>query len=46
MTKGFENSATSKNHPGVTSMEQELYQVFVLTDEAHEIYSCKYCEEK
>ena len=26
--------------------EQELEQIFMLTDEEQEIYRCKYCEEK
>ena len=28
------------------SIEQELDQVFVLTDPEKEVYRCKYCEEK
>ena len=30
----------------ITSIEQELDHVFVLTDPEKEIYRCKYCEEK
>ena len=30
----------------ITSIEQELDQIFLLTDEEREIYRCKYCEEK
>ena len=30
----------------ITSIEQGLQQIFVLTDEATETYCCKYCEEK
>ena len=30
----------------ITSIEQGLDHVFVLTDEENEIYRCKYCEEK
>ncbi len=30
----------------ITSIEQELKQVFILTDEEKQIYRCKYCEEK
>lgn len=30
----------------ITSIEQELTQEFILTDEKREIYRCKYCEEK
>ena len=35
-----------KNPRCITSIEQELDQIFVLTDEEKEIYRCKYCEEK
>ena len=38
--------AIIKNPRCITSIEQELDQIFVLTDEAREIYRCKYCEEK
>ena len=30
----------------ITSIEQELDQIFILTDEEKEVYRCKYCEEK
>ena len=30
----------------ITSIEQELPHIFVLTDPKHEVYRCKYCEEK
>ena len=30
----------------ITSIEQGLPHVFVLSDEKKEIYRCKYCEEK
>ena len=29
----------------ITSIEQELAHVFILTDEENEVYRCKYCEE-
>lgn len=35
-----------KNPRCITSIEQELTQVFILTDEANETYRCKYCEER
>ena len=35
-----------KNPRCITSIEQELDQVFQLTDPAKEVYRCKYCEEK
>lgn len=34
-----------KNPRCITSIEQELEQVFLLTDKENEIYRCKYCEE-
>lgn len=40
------NVITCKNPRCITSIEQELDQVFVLTDEEKEIYRCKYCEEQ
>ena len=30
----------------ITSIEQELDQIFYLTDPEKEVYRCKYCEEK
>ena len=35
-----------KNPRCITSIEQELDQIFILTDEEKQIYRCKYCEEK
>ena len=35
-----------RNPRCITSIEQELDQVFILTNEEKEIYRCKYCEEK
>lgn len=35
-----------RNPRCITSIEQELPHVFVLTDEAKKIYRCRYCEEK
>ena len=35
-----------KNPRCITSIEQELTHIFILTDEEKEIYRCKYCEEK
>ncbi len=40
------NVIKCKNPRCITSIEQELEHVFVLTDEEKEIYRCKYCEEK
>ena len=35
-----------RNPRCITSVEQELKHVFMLTDPEKEIYRCKYCEEK
>lgn len=35
-----------KNPRCITSIEQELPHIFILTDEEKGIYRCKYCEEK
>jgi Aspartate carbamoyltransferase, regulatory subunit len=35
-----------KNPRCITSIEQGLAQVFILTDKEKEVYRCKYCEEK
>ncbi len=35
-----------RNPRCITSIEQELPHVFILTDPEEEIYRCKYCEEK
>ncbi len=40
------NVIRCKNPRCITSIEQELDHVFVLTDEENQIYRCKYCEEK
>lgn len=40
------NVIKCKNPRCITSIEQELDHVFVLTDTKKEIYRCKYCEEK
>ena len=37
---------TCKNPRCITSIEQDLEHVFVLTDPEKEVYRCKYCEEK
>lgn len=38
------NISKCKNPRCITSVEQELDQVFVLTDKAKKAYRCKYCE--
>ena len=40
------NVIKCKNPRCITSIEQELDHVFVLTDQENEIYRCKYCEQK
>ncbi len=42
----IENVIKCKNPRCITSIEQELKHVFVLTDKEKKIYRCKYCEEK
>ena len=39
------NVIRCKNPRCITSIEQELDQIFLLTDEKEETYRCKYCEE-
>lgn len=46
LPKKITNIIKCKNPRCITSIEQELNQVFVLTDEKKEIYRCLYCEEK
>ena len=40
------NVIKCKNPRCITSIEQELDQIFILADPAKEVYRCKYCEEK
>jgi len=40
------NVIRCKNPRCITSIEQGLDHVFVLTDPDEEVYRCKYCEEK
>ena len=40
------NVIRCKNPRCITSIEQELDHIFVLTDPENEVYRCKYCEEK
>ncbi len=46
LPKEIKNVIRCKNPRCITSIEQGLPHIFVLTDEAKEIYRCKYCEEK
>ncbi len=46
LPKEITNIIRCKNPRCITSIEQGLHHVFVLTDPEKEIYRCKYCEEK
>lgn len=46
LPKQLVNIIHCKNPRCITSIEQELDQVFLLSDEENEIYRCRYCEEK
>lgn len=40
------NVLKCKNPRCITSIEQELDHVFILTDREHNVYRCRYCEEQ
>ena len=46
LPKQVVNVIKCKNPRCITSIEQELPHIFVLTDPEKEVYRCKYCEEK
>ena len=46
LPKEIRNIIKCKNPRCITSIEQGLPHIFVLSDEKKEIYRCKYCEEK
>ena len=46
LPKEITNVIKCKNPRCITSIEQELDHVFILTDPEREEYRCKYCEEK
>lgn len=46
LPKEITNVIRCKNPRCITSIEQELDQIFLLTDAEHEVYRCKYCEAK
>lgn len=46
LPKTIRNVIRCTNPRCITSIEQELEQVFVLTNPAKEVYRCKYCETK
>ena len=46
LPKEVHNVIECKNPRCITSIEQELEQIFILADPKKEVYRCKYCEEK
>ena len=46
LPKEVVNVVRCKNPRCITSIEQELEHIFVLTDPRKEVYRCKWCEEK
>ena len=46
LPKQIKNVISCKNPRCITSIEQQLDQVFVLSDEVKGVYRCKYCEER
>lgn len=42
----IKNVIVCKNPRCITSIEQEMDQIFILSNKEKEIYRCKYCEEK
>lgn len=44
LPKRLVNVLECKNPRCITSVEQELPQIFVLTDKVHRVYRCEYCE--
>lgn len=46
LPKQIKNVIKCKNPRCITSIEQELDHIFILTDEVEKTYRCKYCEEK
>ena len=46
LPKQVKNVIKCKNPRCITSIEQELDHIFILSDPEKEVYRCKYCEEK
>ena len=46
LPKEIKNVISCKNPRCISTVEQELDQIFILTDPENEVYRCKYCEEK
>ena len=42
----IENIVKCKNPRCITTTEQEINQIFILTDKENRVYRCKYCESK
>ncbi|MBQ9632557.1 MAG: aspartate carbamoyltransferase regulatory subunit [Lachnospiraceae bacterium] len=46
LPKEIRNVIRCENPRCITSIEQELDQIFILSDPEKEVYRCKYCEER
>ena len=46
LPKKITNVIRCKNRRCITSIEQELPHIFYLDDKDHEVYRCRYCDEK
>ena len=46
LPKEIKNVIRCRTPRCISSIEQELDHIFVLTDEENQVYRCKYCEEK
>ena len=46
LPKVLKNVIHCKNPRCITSIEQELPHIFYLDDKDHEVYRCRYCDEK
>ena len=46
LPKRITNVIHCKNPRCITSIEQELPHIFYLDDKDHEVYRCRYCDEK
>ena len=46
LPKKLVNIISCKNPRCITSIEQELPHIFYLDDKDHEVYRCRYCDEK
>lgn len=42
----IENIVKCKNPRCITTTEQEINQIFILTDKENRVYRCKYCDSK